>query len=272
MYLRLSVQDGLGDLPFIVGDSRPKVYRGQMERVILITGSNGGIGSVVADYLLAKGERNLAFHYRSGCEQIQSLVRRYDLDPERHLFQADLCREDELARLRTSIEAKLGGVWGLVNVAGASSNALSWKMSLSDFREIIDSNLTATFLCCREFIPGMRAANSGRIINFSSIVASTGVAGAAHYCAAKGGIESLTKALSLELAPKNVSANTVALGFFEYGLIHHLSHEAQMEVKEKIPLKRFGTAADIGSYVWFLLNPESSFTTGQVLHVNGGQY
>ena len=74
------------------------------------------------------------------------------------------------------------------------------------------------------------------------------------------------------MAPKNITANTIALGFFKYGLINHLSQEVQMEVKEKIPLKRLGTAADIGSYIGFLLNPESSFTTGQVLHVNGGQY
>ena len=243
-----------------------------MSEVVLITGSNGGIGAAVAEYLLAKGERNLAFHYRSNSDKIEALARRYDLDPGKHLFQAELCSEDGLTELRQSIEGKLGTVWGLVNIAGASSNAMSWKMSLSDFRKVIDDNLTATFLSCREFIPGMRSGNSGRIINFSSIVASTGVAGAAHYCAAKGGIESFTKAISLELAPKNITANTIALGFFKYGLINHLSQEIQMEVKEKIPLKRLGAAVDIGSYIGFLLNPESSFTTGQVLHVNGGQY
>jgi 3-oxoacyl-[acyl-carrier protein] reductase len=267
-----SVRDGLGALRSIGGDSNRIFYRGKMSGVVLITGSNGGIGSAVAEYLLAKGERNLAFHYRSDAQQIKALICRYDLDPEKYLFKADLCNEEELGSLRQRIEERFGTVWGLVNVAGASSNAMSWKMTVSDFRKIIDDNLTATFLSCREFIPGMRSDNSGRIINFSSIVASTGVAGASHYCAAKGGIESFTKAISLELAPKNITANTIALGFFEYGLIHHLSQEVQREVRERIPLKRFGVAADIGSYIGFLLSPESTFTTGQVLHVNGGQY
>lgn len=243
-----------------------------MEEIILVTGSNGGIGSAVADYLLAAGKRNIAFHYRSNCNQIREILRGYDLEPEKHLFQADLSNESDVRSLRLRIEASLGQVWGLVNIAGASSNVMAWKMTLSEFVRIINDNLTSTFICCREFIPGMRDISSGRIINFSSIVASTGVAGASHYCAAKGGIESFTKALSLELAPKNITANTIALGFFEYGLINHLNQEFQMEVKQRIPLKRFGKASDIGSYISYLLMRESGFITGQVVHINGGQF
>jgi NAD(P)-dependent dehydrogenase (short-subunit alcohol dehydrogenase family) len=174
--------------------------------------------------------------------------------------------------MRQDIEKKLGPVLGLVNVAGSSSNSMSWKTSLSDFKKAIDDNLTSTFLSCREFIPGMRERGAGRIINIASIVACTGAAGAAHYAAAKGGVISFTKSISLELAPKNITANAIALGFFEYGIISHLTPEMQTDVKSRIPLKRFGNAQDIGSYIHFLLSEGAAFTTGQTIHINGGLY
>lgn len=243
-----------------------------MSRISLITGSNGGIGLAVSEHLLSRGERNLAFHYRTSNSRIKECLERFDLDPRKHLFKADLCNEEELGSMRRDIESKLGPVLGLVNIAGSSSNSMSWKTSLNDFKKTIDDNLTSTFLSCREFIPGMREAASGRIINISSIVACTGTAGAAHYAAAKGGIISFTKSLSLELAPKNITANAIALGFFEYGIISHLTPEMQSDVKSRIPLKRFGNGQDIGSYIHFLLSDGAGFTTGQTIHINGGLY
>jgi 3-oxoacyl-[acyl-carrier protein] reductase len=243
-----------------------------MSQITLITGSNGGIGLVVAEYLLAQGMRCLAFQYRSASDKIVDCLKRYDLDPEKHLFKADLCSESDVTTLRTSIDSNLGTVWGLVNIAGGSSNSMSWKTSFNDFRKVLDDNLTSTFLSCREFIPGMRSRGSGRIINISSVVASTGISGASHYCAAKGAVTSYTKALSLELAPKNITANTIALGYFQYGLINQVNEQLQAEIRERIPLKRFGSGSEVGGLIKFLLSEESSYTTGQVLHINGGQY
>lgn len=243
-----------------------------MKHTTLITGSNGGIGLVVAEHLLAQGFRSLAFQYRSSSDKITECLRRFDLDPEKHLFKADLSLESEVSSLRCSIEAALGPIWGLVNIAGGSSNSLSWKTSLADFRKVMDDNLTSTFLTCREFIPGMRNLESGRIINISSVVAFTGAPGAAHYCAAKGAVTSYTKALSLELAPKNITANTIALGYFQYGLINEVNEQLQAEIKARIPLKRFGLGSEVGGLIRFLLSDESAFSTGQVMHLNGGLY
>ncbi len=243
-----------------------------MTQVTLLTGSNGGIGLAVAEHLLERGHRSLAFHYRSASEKIADCLKRFDLDPKRHLFKANLSDESDVAQLRASVEQSLGPVWGLVNIAGGSSNSMSWKTSLADFRKVLDDNLTSTFLTCREFIPSMRQAGSGRIINVSSVVASTGAVGASHYCAAKGAINSYTKALSLELASKNITANALALGYFQYGLINQVNEQLQAEIKERIPMKRFGTGTDVGGYIRFLLSEESAFTTGQVIHINGGQF
>lgn len=241
------------------------------ESLVLITGSNGGIGSALVEYLLDHGCRNVALHYRGSLEHVEALLKRHDLDPAKHLFYGDLSDEDQVKNLRQSIEQSLGPVSSLINIAGSSTNNLSWKLSVGEFQKVLGDNLLSTFLCCREFCGPMRANGGGRIINLSSIVASTGVAGASHYCAAKAGIEGFSKALALELAPKLITVNVLALGYFRYGLINHLSETHQEVVRSQIPLKRFGEGNEIGGYVRFLLSSEGAYTTGQVLHINGGQ-
>ena len=239
---------------------------------ILITGANGGIGCELVGYLVSNGVRNIACTYRSSNENILAVLKAYELNPEKHLFYAELTDQNTVRQLRSSIDDQLGPVWGLVNLAGGSTNALSWKMSKEEFQLVVDQNLLTTFLCCREFIPEMRKNKMGRIVNVSSVVAFTGAAGAAHYCAAKCGIIGLTKALSLELAPKDITVNALALGYFQYGLIDHLSGESQEQIKSTIPVKRFGKANEIGGLVQFLLSEDAAYTTGQVFHINGGLY
>ncbi len=128
------------------------------------------------------------------------------------------------------------------------------------------------FLCSKHFIPKMRECGEGRIINFSSVTAFTGIPGASHYAAAKAGLVGFTKSLALELANKKITANAIALGYFGTGLIDSVPEHLQAEIKTKIPLNRFGDASDVGSTVEFLLSDSAAFMTGQVLHLNGGQY
>lgn len=242
------------------------------DRPILITGAGGGIGSALVDDLFTRGYTRIACQYRSDSPELQRVMEKHGRDFKQLCFPADLTDEQVVGELVHEVRSTLGGLWGVVNLAGASSNAMSWKMPLNKFKEIIDANLTTTFLTCREVIPGMRGAGGGRIINTSSVVAFTGTAGAAHYCAAKAGIVGLTRALALELASKGVTANTLALGYFETGLINHLSPQLQDDIKAKTPAKRFGHVYEIGGLVDFLLSDAGAFTTGQVLHMNGGIY
>jgi len=239
--------------------------------VVLITGSNGGVGSRLVKYLLDAGVRNVACHYRSARGDVAEILRSAGLDPDKHLVQAELTDEAQVRAMRLQIEERLGRVSGLLNVAGASTNGMSWKLSLADFTNVVNTNLVSAFLCSREFIPSMRERAFGRIVNFSSIVGFTGVPGASHYCAAKAALVGLTKALALELANKNITVNALALGYFNYGLIEDVSPELLAQIKARIPVGRFGEAADIGSTVKLLLDPQSAFLTGQVVHLNGGQ-
>lgn len=242
------------------------------EEVIVLTGAGGGLGINLTAYFLDQGYRKLALVGRGRTEGLSELLLRADLDPERHIFKAELSDETQVADLRASIETKLGPVKGIVNLAGASTNGLSWKLSKEDFLRVLDDNLISTFVCCKEFIPGMRERGEGRIVNISSVVASTGVAGASHYSAAKAGVLGFTRSLSLELAAKKITVNAISLGYFQQGLIDQVSSDLQLQIKEKIPLKRFGTAAEIGGALEFLLSPTGAYTTGQDIHINGGLY
>lgn len=242
------------------------------ETVSLITGSNGGLGRDIIDNLLRGGMRNIACHYRSDSSHIREILSRHDVDPERHLFQAELTDEADLRRLRSEIESKLGPVRHLVNLAGGSSNGMSWKLSKAEFENVLRTNLLATFLCCREFIPSMRDGQYGRIVNISSVVGFAGIAGASHYAAAKAGIAGFSKSISLELANRGITVNTLALGYHDVGIISHVPEELQNKIRATIPVGRFGRCSEVAGLLAFLLSPESAYITGQTLHVNGGLY
>lgn len=241
-------------------------------KAIFVTGSNGGVGQFICEFLLEQGERNLMCHYRNKSEKITHLLKKFDLDPLKHLVSGPLEEEDSVSEIQRHAEKNFGGVDRLVNVAGSSTNGMSWKLSKSDFVRVVNDSLLTSFVCSKVFIPEMRQAGFGRIINFSSIVGFTGMAGVSHYCAAKAGLIGMTKAMAQELASKQITVNAIALGYFEAGLIDAVPAELQSEIKKRIPAGRFGSKNDVGPMVKYLTSKDASFVTGQVLHLNGGQY
>lgn len=240
---------------------------------LLITGASGGIGLALVEYFLSTGERNIVCQYRSNANDLKALYTKYDVDFEKHChFVVDLSEEWHIEKLHKDMLEKTGPIWGVLNLAGGSSNGMSWKLSREDFTNVFKNNLLSTFLVSKEFIPELREQKGGRIINVSSVVGFTGAAGAAHYSAVKAGIVGLTKSMALELANKNITVNALGLGYFEYGLIDDLPKPLQEDVKSKTPVKRFGKGSEIGGAVKFLMSEEGAFTTGQVMHINGGIY
>lgn len=240
--------------------------------LVLITGASGGIGKALTALLIEAGWRNIVCQYCSRPEEIADVLSRHDLDPRERLFQADLTDEAQATELHGRIRRAFGPLYGLVTLAGGSSNGVSWKLSGREFRKILDVNLMSTFLTCREFIPEMREQARGRIINISSVVAYLGAAGTAHYAAAKAAVIGLSKSLALELAPKHIAVSVVALGYFQYGLINTIPQEHQDRIKSQIPAQRFGEAAELAGLVSYLLNETGAYSGGQVYHLNGGLY
>ena len=241
------------------------------EGFVLVTGANGGIAQYVLRHLLGRGHRRILCHFRGARDQVDAVLREFDL-PGTHAIQADLCDESSVIRMRDEIQSAHGTVSALVNVAGSSSNGMFWKLDAAEFTRVVNDSLLSTFLCCQAFAPAMREQRFGRIVNFSSIVGATGVAGAAHYAAAKAGIVGFTKSIAQELAGRGVTANALALGYFDTGLIHSVPEAMKTEIRARIPVGRFGTQADVGAAVEYLISPDAAFLTGQLIHLNGGQY
>ena len=240
--------------------------------LVLITGASGGVGKALTALLIEAGWRNIVCQYCAHRDGIAEVLSHYGLDPEERLFRADLTDETQAAEMHQSIRTAFGAVYGLVTLAGGSSNGVSWKLQPSEFRRILEVNLVSTFLTCREFIPEMREQGRGRIINISSVVAYTGAAGTSHYAAAKAAVIGLSKSMALELAPKQIPVSVIALGYFQYGLINTIPQEHQDRIRSQIPAQRFGAGAELSGLVSYLLNESGAYSGGQVYHLNGGLY
>ena len=157
----------------------------------------------------------------------------------------------------------------LVNNAGISYIGLLMDMSDEDWRQVIDTNLSSVFYCCRAAIPPMISRKSGRIINISSMWGTSGASCEAAYSASKSGVNGLTRALAKELAPSNIQVNAIACGVIDTEMNRQLSAEERKELEDAIPAGRYGTPDEIARIVWDTANaPE--YMTGQIIGVDGG--
>lgn len=257
-------------------------------QTVIVTGANGGLGLSVVKYLWLAGY-NVISTFRNDRSQLDALASdiaaalpvifndhaggNASLPTLEEImassYYVDVTNDVSVNVFAEDVLEKHGTPYGIVNLAGGSTNGMSWKLSVSEFKATIDQNLLSAFLVNRAFIPAMRGAGAGRIINTSSVVGETGVVGAAHYSAAKAGIIGLTKSLALELAPKNITVNALGLGYFDSGLINDVPRSMIDNIIERTPLKRLGTAHDLCTTIMFLLG-EGAFITGQTININGG--
>ena len=169
----------------------------------------------------------------------------------------------------TRVTRDLGPIDVLVNNAGVSSNARIADLAVEEFDRVLAVNLRGTFLCCRAVCPAMARRGSGTVVNVASELGLTGGIGFAHYCASKGGVIAMSKALARELAP-DVRVNVVAPGPTETEMLMSKAVEYNPEKLEAIPLRRWGRPDDIAATICFLASPDASYYTGWVLSPNGG--
>jgi 3-oxoacyl-[acyl-carrier protein] reductase len=171
-----------------------------------------------------------------------------------------------------AIMAKHGKLDVLVNNAGITRDGLAMRMKDDDWSAVLDTNLTAVFRMSKLVMRPMMKARAGRIVNISSVVGSLGNAGQANYCAAKAGLEGLTRSLARELGSRNITVNCVAPGFIDTDMTKSLSETVVNTMQAQIPLGRFGAPQDIANAVLFLASDMGGYVTGTTLHVNGGMY
>ena len=235
---------------------------------VLVTGASGGIGSAVALELARRGW-SVALQYRSNREAAvrleEEICRQGGMA---RASGADLTDEAQVDALFSAAEKDFGFLEGLVNNAGVAWKGLFTDMSLSDWRGVMDADLTSVFLCCRRALPPMIRQKRGSIVNVSSMWGEVGASCEAAYSAAKAGVIGLTKALAKEEGPSGIRVNCLAPGVIDTPMNGDLSPEDLAALREETPLERTGTPEEAARAAAFLL--EEEFLTGQVLGVNGG--
>lgn len=241
-----------------------------MNKTALITGATRGIGKQIA-LTLAQNGYDIAINYRTENEALIETKKQIEEKGVKCLtVQGDVSNFEDCERFVKEIIEEYGKIDVLVNNAGITKDTLLMRMKKEDFEDVIDTNLVGTFNVTKNVITHMLKARSGRIINISSVVGVAGNAGQTNYSASKAGIIGFTKSLAKELGSRNILVNAVAPGYIQTAMTEVLSDKIKSEIKEQIPLGRLGEAKDVANLVKFLASEESSYITGQVIHVDGG--
>jgi 3-oxoacyl-[acyl-carrier protein] reductase len=238
-------------------------------RVALVTGGSSGLGRAIVVAFARAGAR-VAFSYRSNVASAQELVGELAPHAEVLAQQGDVTSDTDVARVVAETVARFGGLDILVNNAGITRDALAMRMSLEDWHAVIETNLTGAVRFCRHALTHLQASPAGRIINIASIAGLAGSAGQANYSAAKAALIGLTGVLARELAPMGITANAVAPGAIDAGIVAGLPEDLRKKLVDVIPMGRMGTAEDVAGLVAFLAGPAAGYITGQVIAVDGG--
>ncbi|CAM3567743.1 3-oxoacyl-ACP reductase FabG [Arcobacter aquimarinus] len=239
---------------------------------VLVTGASRGIGEQIAKTLASFGLK-VWINYRSGAQAAEAIKEEIEkAGGKAAIIKADVTNEEEFTNaIKTIVDAD-GELSYLVNNAGITKDKLALRMSVNDFTDVINANLTSTFIGCKEALKVMGKKRFGSVVNISSIVGEMGNPGQTNYAASKGGVNAMTKSFAKEAASRSIRYNAVTPGFIQTDMTDELKEEVKAEYEKNIPLSRFGKPSEIADAVAFLLSDHSSYITGEILKVNGGLY
>jgi 3-oxoacyl-[acyl-carrier protein] reductase len=238
-------------------------------RVALITGASQGIGRTCALKLAAAGAA-VAVAARNQ-DKLNELVNEITTaNGKTAAFALDVTDEEQVKSAIKSAITRFGKIDILVNNAGITRDQLVMRMKRADWDAVLQTNLTAAYLCIQQVIGSMLKQRWGRIINITSVFGQMGQAGQANYAASKAGLIGLTMAIAREVGSRNITCNAVAPGFIETAMTAGLGDDFKQNAVKQIPLGRVGSPEDVANAVAFLASDESSYITGHVLNVNGG--
>jgi 3-oxoacyl-[acyl-carrier protein] reductase len=239
-------------------------------RVAVVTGASRGIGRAIATRLAEQGATVCAAaRGENASAAVDAIV---EAGHRAESYAVDVTDGASVDALFAGVLGKHGRVDVLVLNAGIARDQLLMRMKRDDWDAVVGTNLTAAFTCVQAVLRPMVKQRSGRIIAISSVVGQMGNAGQANYAASKAGLIGFSKALSREVASRQVTVNVVAPGLIDTDMTKALTGEAQTDWAAQIPLARVGTPDDVAAAVCFLASDEASYITGQVIAVNGGMY
>lgn len=241
------------------------------DKTVLITGASKGIGASIALKYAKEGFSNIIITGNKSIKELnvlkESLEKNYSCHC--HTFAGDLSNYDSVIALFREIESSYKGIDILINNAGISYLGLLADMSIEKWNEVINTNLSSVFSCCKQAIPYMVHNKSGKIINISSVWGIYGASCEVAYSASKGGVNAFTKALAKELGPSNIQVNAVACGVIDTEMNQFLDKEERACLMAEIPANRFASPSEVADLVYDI-SMSHSYLTGQIIQLDGG--
>ena len=235
---------------------------------IIVTGATGGIGNSIIKKLYDNGANILASGTKT--EKLENLKKNFD---NIKILKFDISDSSKIENFIEDASKELnGGLDCIVNNAGITQDNLAIRMSLDEWKKVIDINLTSTFLMCKFAIKKMLKNKKGKIVNITSIVGHSGNLGQSNYTASKAGIVAMSKSLAIEYEKKNINVNCISPGFIKTAMTDKIDDKFKDIIISKIPSARLGEPDDIANAVLFLASNQSDYINGETLHVNGGMY
>ena len=239
-------------------------------RVALVTGAAKNIGRAIALELAAAGAK-VAINTRASRAEAEAVAEEIRAaGGTAAVYIADIADAGAVHAMCTAAAAELGAINILVLNASVRREIPFTEMTFDEWRQVMAISLDGSFHCVKAVLPGMIAAGSGNIITLAGDTALTGAVGKVHSSSAKSGLAGMTRALARELGPKGIRVNCVSPGHFD--TTRPTYRAARPSAHGNIPLGRLGESAEIAATVRFLCGPGGGFITGQVIHVNGGQW
>ncbi|MFA6540180.1 MAG: 3-oxoacyl-[acyl-carrier-protein] reductase [Bacteroidota bacterium] len=239
-------------------------------KTALVTGGSRGIGKAIV-LALAHSGADVAFTFRSRVDEANALVTELQaLGRKAAAYQSNAAETKQSDDVVQSVIKEFGKIDILVNNAGITKDGLLMRMSEQDWDDVIATNLKSVFNFTKAVTRPMMGAQSGKIINISSVVGVVGNAGQGNYVASKAGVIGFTKSVAKELASRNIQVNAVAPGFIETEMTEKLNEKQKEGILGIIPQKRIAKPEEIASVVCFLASADSNYITGQTINVDGG--
>ena len=239
-------------------------------QVALVTGGVRGIGLAISERLAARGV-TVAAGYSGDKDTAEQFMETHG-DKGATIHHGNIASNDDCERVIGEVLEQHGRLDILVNNAGITIDKTVRKMSPEDWDRVVQVNLSGAFYLSRAILQHMLDRGSGRIINISSVIGSSGNIGQANYSAAKSGMFGLTMSLAQETARKGITVNSVTPGYIATAMTAAVPPEAMEKVLAKIPVGRLGEPDEIARVVEFLADPDAAYITGQIYAVNGGLY
>ena len=236
------------------------------DKKILITGSSGGIGKAICKKFIETDSKII--FTSSNQENLDKLSKEYGNQYQYHLL--DLLDSDNISKQMKEITESNPDISVLINNAGITKDNIFLRMKEDQWHDVIKINLNSNYYIIKSILPFMIKNKQGKIIGITSIVGSTGNPGQANYAASKAGMISMYKSIAIEVAQRNININLISPGFIETPMTNKLDENQKNNILTKIPMKRFGLPEDVANLAIFLASSNSSYITGQTIHVNGG--